>query len=143
MVAVDFPLRVARVAMSMYRAERHMPLDKAMVSPVTPMMGTIAGCTNAMALLKVYMVRELDKFVRNHPPVILDMYVDDGSILSAGSRSSVFNTVVNASVEVDEVFGEDLELPVARDKGELIASDGELGHMVAKRLGKDVGSSKA
>ena len=60
--------------MAMYETERYLSLDKAMAPPVTPLMGIIAGCTNAMALLKVYMVRELDDFVRNYSNVILKSF---------------------------------------------------------------------
>ena len=88
------------------------------------------------------MVRELDTFVKNHPLAILEMYVDDGSILSGGSRSSVPNAIVNASVEADAVFEEGLELPLARDEGEIIASDDELGRMISGRLGESFGGVK-
>ena len=51
--------------MSMYQAERYLSLGKAMTRLVKPLMGIIAGCTNAMALLQVFMVQGLDKFVKN------------------------------------------------------------------------------
>ena len=140
--AVEFPMQIARVAMAMYKTERYLSLDKAMAPPVSPLMGIIAGCTNAMALLKVYMVRELDQFVLNYPSVILNMYVDDGSILSAGARHKVFTAIVEASKEVDIIFEHDLELPLARNKGELIASDEELGRALTKGLGNKYGKLK-
>ena len=88
------------------------------------------------------MVQELDEFVKNYPYVILNMYVDDGNILSAGSRSSVYGAIVEAGKEVDDIFEEDLELPLARSKRELIASDDELGRAVASGLGKTFGRLK-
>ena len=76
---VSFPLQIARVAVAMYRAPRLVSLEGATAPAITPLMGIIAGCTNAMALLKACMVRELDAFARRRPLVILDMYVDDGA----------------------------------------------------------------
>jgi len=70
------------------------------------------------------------------------MYVDDGSVLSAGPRHKVYTAIVDASKEVDMIFEDDLELPLARNKGELIASDDALGRALAKGLGKKYGKLK-
>ena len=52
-----------------------MPRDQATADPVKPLMGIIAGCTNAMALVKAYMIREIDGLVKRHPLVVWDMYI--------------------------------------------------------------------
>ena len=106
------------------------------------LMGIEAGCTGALAKLKAYMLRELDAFVARQPLVELDMYVGDGSITSAGERRSVRDAIVEASRDIDDVVDVDLELPIGRDKGELLASDVTLAREIASRLGRRFGVIK-
>ena len=51
-------------------------------------------------------------------------------------------TPLEASKELDTIFEDDLELPLARNKGELIASDGDLGRALVKGLGEKFGKLK-
>ncbi len=83
--AVEFPVAVARMSVEMYKSERRLVIDDAVSEPIMPTRGFMAGCSRALALIKVVMIRRMDAYVARHPRVNLDLYVDDVEMQAIGT----------------------------------------------------------
>ncbi len=71
--ACRFPLTLARLAMAVYRLERRLVIDGHCSDAILPTRGVMAGCSAALALLEVTMVRALDDYIPRHPKVDLEL----------------------------------------------------------------------
>ena len=119
-----FPLDILRVAISMYRSERYLVLDKATAGPVFCAKGVTAGCTLAMAILRSTLLPTLEDFYHEvcaPKEITLQVFVDDLSLLVMGSLDFVVrNTPYALRILLQRL--ETLYLHAADDKRKLIAT---------------------
>ncbi len=109
---LQFPLAVARLAVSMYSAPRRLMLDGSFAEPVIPSRGFIAGCSNARAAINATMLRRRDALVLRNPSADLDVYVDDIEL----------QALARAANDLVAIFESDLGYPLAQDKAIVIAN---------------------
>ncbi len=138
---VHFPLAVARLAVSMYTAERRLMLDGAYAEPVLPTRGFVAGCINALAAIKATMIRRLGSFVARNPDADVDIYVDDVELQTVGSKSAVVAAQTKAVLDLADVFERQLGYPLAGDKAVVIANDITIADEIVAATGGKAGTA--
>ncbi len=136
--AVGFPIAVARMAVEMYKAERRLLVDEAVSGPIFPTRGFMAGCSRALALIKVVMVRRMDVFVSRHPRVCLDLYVDDVEMQAVGTLR-IADTLASAVDDLEKVLCDELGFALAHDKAQVVASTQEIAEAIAAKTGGRAG----
>ncbi len=136
--AVGFPVAVARLSVEMYRAERRLVIDDASSEPIFPTRGFMAGCSRALALIKVVMLRRMDAYISRHPRVNLELYVDDVELQAVGTMRIV-DTLAAAAKDLEEVLRGQLGFPLADDKAQVVASTPELAEEIVSRTGGQAG----
>ncbi len=127
--AVKFPVAIARMSVEMYCAERRLIVDDAVSDAIHPTRGFMAGCARALALIKVVMVRRMDRYVARHPRVNLDLYVDDVELQTIGTKRIV-STMAAAVADLEKVLTEELGFPLAEEKSRVIASTDEIAEEI-------------
>ncbi len=138
---VYFPLAIARMAVSMYTAERRLMLDGAYAQPVIPTRGYVAGCTNALAAIKATMIRRLDALVARNPDADVDMFVDDVELQTIGSKSAVVIAQTKAVHDLADAFERQLGYPLAADKAVVIANDDVTAAAIVEATGGKAGTA--
>ncbi len=124
-------MTVARLAVSMYTAERRVRIDNAYSDPVTPTRGFIAGCSNALAAITATMIRHMDSFVSRNPGIDVDIYVDDIEMQAVGSREAVVNNLAAAVRDMEDTMVNKLGYPLAEDKAVVVASKADIAHEIS------------
>ncbi len=119
---MHFPLTLARLAIATYRLERRLTLDGAMSAPILPTRGILAGCSAALALLKVSMIRSLDEFITRHPRVDLEVYVDDAELQAIGPKHTVVECIADAANDMANILEARRGHPLADEKATLMAT---------------------
>ncbi len=130
--AVGFLVAVARMSVEMYKAERRLVVDEAVSEPILPTRGFMAGCSRALALIKVVMVRRMDAYVARHPRVNFDLCVDDVEMQAVGTVR-VVETLAAAVTDLKKVLCDELGFPLADEKAQVVASTKDIAEAIVAK----------
>eukprot|EP00959_Pyramimonas_sp_CCMP1952_P386654 8103534-Pyramimonas_sp.AAC.1 len=101
--------------------------------------GIIVGCSVATTLIRVFVVKSIEK--AGLPcQVRLDMYIDDYGISVTGSDEVVYEKIVKGSAIIRDVILSDLHGQVAIEKAALAASSSLLASRILAELGDLAGA---
>jgi hypothetical protein len=89
----------------------------------------------ATTFVKIYCVAALDAFVKRHPLVRLDAYIDDLTLsTSAGSEEVVEKRLREAALDLIRLIEDELHCQLAKEKTAIIASSDTLALRLASSL---------
>ncbi len=136
--ALNFPLDIVRASMAAYGLPRMVALHGRLAREVHPRRGVIAGCTFATTYVRVFMLRALDRAVKEMPDgVSLDVYIDDVVISAVGEPKEVTDKLLKAHATLRRIIQEELGCTFAKEKTAVVASDREM----TRRLKEGVGAT--
>eukprot|EP00971_Amphidinium_carterae_P237786 4720846-Amphidinium_carterae.1 len=124
-----FPARLAWVAVRLYRAPRVIRYGVFSSETMLVKGGVIAGCSIAMALATVYMIRIHEDFHKLPGSVHLTGMVDDLKLEVHGNADKVVEHMVLAEALVVKHL-EDLVLPLNRSKSQVLCSSAKVKRML-------------
>ncbi len=147
-MALDFPLPIARLAMAAYSGPRMLSMTGALAKPVYAWRGVAAGCGVAVALTRVYYIPPFDHMVDDYRALFrnvlrFDAFFDDLGLGATGTRSEVEHALVEGQIVLADVIERELNCEIEIDKAAVVASDRALAKSLVKRIGKRSGGLKA
>eukprot|EP00959_Pyramimonas_sp_CCMP1952_P079760 1667962-Pyramimonas_sp.AAC.1 len=99
----------------------------------------IAGCSVATTLIRVFVVKSIDKAGLPYQ-VRLDIYIGGYGISATGSDKVVYEGIVKGSAIIHDVILSDLHGQVAIEKAALVASSPLLASRIRAELGDLAGA---
>ena len=128
-LAVGFPPKLLRALLAMYQGERAIIFDGAASAPVTVHGTILAGCSCALSLTKVLLLRTLLRIQTAQPMVYIKNVVDDVSLQGNGPKHTVSHCLGSATVQLVQGLSA-LRLPLSQKKSAYVTSSTELGRML-------------
>ena len=134
--ATGFPFQLLKASLSMYAAPRLITMAGRIAKELYPRHGIIAGCALATTHVKVYYLRDLDRFVQEIPPHIhLDVHVDDVALSGEGPERQLFQDLVAARAKLIRLVERDIRGSIAQSKSTAVASSRWLAERLHSALG--------
>ena len=130
-----FPLPVLRVSLAAYQMQRVLVLHGEVTPTGYPTRGVVAGCAIATYLVKLYCLPVLDKVVKLHPRVSLDIFIDDSHQSVQGTPREAERLIVAAGRTLTSEAQKNLRVRFAEKKTAVVSSHRKLALNVARRLG--------
>ncbi len=135
-MALGFPLPLIRACYAAYSGPRMVALHGRLAKETHPRQGIIAGCPFATSLIKVFMLRAIDRAKERLPiDVAVDIYIDDVAISTFGSNEEVARKLTLAYDIICTALVEELGCTFAGDKTAVIATDKEVTRKLKEHLG--------
>ncbi len=147
LVALDFPMPLARLAMAAYAGPRVLSMTGAISQPIFSWRGVAAGCGLAVAFTRAYYIPPFDHMVldlrsmfgRN---LLFDAYFDDVVVNATGTAKEVEYALGEAHVVLADVIEDELNCSIEMEKAAVVASSRELAARLVKRIGRRAGGQK-
>ncbi len=142
--ALGFPVPIVRAALAQYASGRMLSMGGRICREMYPTTGVVAGCSLAMVLTKIYLLRALDEYVSTIPPeVALDTHVDDFTLSAIGKEAAVLEDIMDAHSKLKEAVEGTLDCSFAEGKTAVTATTRNLAAAITRRLGIAGGVAKA
>ncbi len=146
-MALNFPLPIARLAMAAYTGPRMLSMAGALTKAIFAWRGVAAGCGVAVALTRVYYIPPFDHMVLDYGTLFnnalkFDAYFDDLGLGATGTRSEVEHALTEGQVILAEVITHELNCSIEVSKAAVVASDRGLAKRLVKRIGERSGGLK-
>ncbi len=144
LVALQFPLPIARLALAAYSGPRILSLAGCLAEPSHAWRGVAAGCGVANSLIRAYVIPPFDHMVADihnllGDNVIFDDYVDDLVLNAVGTEAQVEQTLVEAQVILADVIHHELDCEIEVEKAAVLASSRDLTRRLVRRIGARAG----
>ncbi len=139
------PKVVVMLTAHLYTGPRVLRVKEAVAPPLYPRKSIVAGCTWATFLVRILMLRPLDKFMKDlirhaklwQAHVRTAIYIDDGILMTTGSRSAVEMVHTWATRMLIQFLVNVLRKPIAREKLACVASTAGLRDTLRRSLKGD------
>jgi len=136
---LQVPPSILHAALAMYRGKRVVSFRQASVYVGMATEGVPAGCGMATTFVIVYVLESIDKFVhqiREIGGIELDIFIDDYGLGIEGCNDDVvFSKTVTAADLLQKTLEDDLQLSIACNKSQVVASSTSLAKRVRRYLG--------
>ncbi len=147
LVALNFPVPIARLAMAAYAGPRMLSMSGAVTLPIYSWRGVAAGCGVAVAFIQAYCIQPFDHMVMDFDRLFgrtldFDGYYDDLVLSATGTELEVEYALTEGQVILADVIERELDCDIEVDKAAVVASSRELAARLIRRIGKRAGPSR-
>ncbi len=144
LVALDFPMPLARLAMAAYSGPRVLTMTGALSQPIYSWRGVAAGCGLAVAFTRAYYIPPFDHMMMDLRTTFgrtldFDAYFDDVVLTGTGTEKEVEYALGEGHIILADVIEKELDCAIEVGKAAVVASSRGLATRLIKRIGRRAG----